>query len=404
MSTPRSSLPVAIVTPAYPPDRGGLALAVARLAWQLRPRQPLEVIALSRADTRPTVTLATDGDVPVLRVVAPTWADAQRQTFRLLRERGPYRLLHGIYPGLTGFPVALAARVTATPFVLTARGDDLRRDSFDPERQGGLLYALQRADATVGLSRDLCQLAIDLGATGQVRRIPNSVDCVRFQPVAPEPSRLEALDLAEARPRLGFVGEASEQNGLPTMLDALASLRRHHPRAILLLIGGVREDARPILAEFLAAQPDLRPAVREVPWLPQERLAAHYGLLDVCWYPAPGDGPSNAVLEALACEVPVIAGQTGDIAELFADTSLISLLVPPDNPQALADTTLRLLRLKPEARAELGATGRDLAMLRLTANAEVNAYLDLYGELDKVAVSRPLFDAPPAAYPVRGPE
>lgn len=403
MSTPRSSLPVAIVTPAYPPDRGGLALAVSRLVRQLRPRLSLEVIALSCSDTRPTVTVATDGDVPLLRAVAPTWADAQRQTFRLLRERGPYRLLHGIYPGLTGFPVALAARATAAPFALTARGSDLRRDSFDPERQGGLLFALQRADAIVGLSRELCQLAIDLGADGRVLRIPNSVDCVRFQPVPPNPAWLEELELTLARPRLGFVGEAGEQKGLPTMLDALASLRRDYPQATLLLIGGVREDARPILNEFLDARPALRSAVRELPWLPQERLAAHYGLLDVFWYPAPGDGPPEAVLEALACEVPVVAGQTGDTADMFADTHLLSLLVPPDNPQALADTTRRLLRLKPEARAELGATGRDLAMLWLTANVEASAYLDVYAELDTVTVSRPLFDIPPTVYPMPGP-
>ncbi len=404
MPTPRSLLPVAIVTPAFPPDRGGLALAAARLARQLQPRLPLEVIAIGRSNSRPAWTLATDDGFPVLRATAPTWAEAQQQAFHLLRRRGPYRLLHGIYPSLTGFPVALAARVTATPFVLTARGGDLHRDSFDPERQGGLLFALQRADAIVGISRELCQLAIDLGATGQVRWIPNSVDCVRFQPVPPNPVSLEELDLTAARPRLGFVGEASERKGLPTMLDALASLRGHYPQATLLLIGGVREDARPILNEFLDARPDLRSAVRELPWLPQERLAAHYGLLDVFWYPAPGDGPPEAVLEALACEVPVVAGRAGGAADLLADTPLISLLVPPDNPPALAETTLRLLRMKPVARAELGATGRDLAMLRLTANAEIKAYLDLYAELDAVTVSRPLLDVPPTVYPVPGPE
>jgi len=67
------------------------------------------------------------------------------------------------------------------------------------------------------------------------------------------------------------------------MLQALVLLRRHYPQATLLLIGGVRENARSILAEFLDARPELRSAVRELPWLPQERLAAYYGLLDVFW-------------------------------------------------------------------------------------------------------------------------
>jgi glycosyltransferase involved in cell wall biosynthesis len=398
----RSSLPLVIVTPTFPPDRGGLALAVARLARRLRPQLPLEVIALGRANSTSTVTLATDDDFSVLRATAPTWAETQQQAFHLLRERGPYRLLHGIYPSLTGFPVALAARVTSTPFILAARGNDLHRDSFHPERQGGLLFALQRADAVVGVSRELCQLSVDLGATGQVRWIPNGVDCVRFQPISPDPTLLTELDLTAAHPRLGFAGEAGHKKGLLTMLQALALLRRHHPQATLLLIGGVREDARRILAEFLDSQPELRSAVRELPWLPQERLAAYYSLLDIFWHPALGDGLPNAVLEALACEVPIVASRVGGAADVLADTPLVSLLIPPNDPLALAETSLRLLRLKPQARAELGAAGRDWAMLRFTVNAEVKAYLDLYAELDAVTVSRSTLDIPPTVFPPPG--
>lgn len=384
----RSPLPIAIVTPAFPPDRGGLALAADRLARQLQPHLPLEVIVLGRSNAAPAATRAND-DLSVLRAAAPTWAEAQQRAFHLLRERGPYRLLHGIYPSLTGFPVALVARVTSTPFVLAVRGSDLYRDSFDPERQGGLLFALQRAAAVVGVSQELCQFATDLGATGLVRWIPNGVDCVRFQPVPPKLALLSDLDLTAAHPRLGFVGEASPEKGLSTMLQALALLRRDYPQATLMLIGGVREDARPILAEFLDSRPELRSAVRELPWMPQERLAAYYGLLDLFWHPALGDGLPNAVLEALACEVPVVASRVGGTVDILADTPLASLLIPPDNPSALAETSLRLLRSKPEARAELGATGRDRAMLLLTANAEAKAYLDLYDEIGAASKPKP---------------
>ncbi|HRD67877.1 MAG TPA: glycosyltransferase family 4 protein [Candidatus Competibacter sp.] len=385
----RFSLPIVIVTPAFPPDRGGLALAAAHLARQLQPHLRLEVVVLGRSNSTAITTFAADGGFPVLRATAPTWAEAQQQAFHLLRERGPYRLLHGIYPSLTGFPVALAARVTSTPFVLAARGNDLHRDIFRSERYGGLLFALQRANAVVGVSRELCQLSVELGATGLVRWIPDGVDCVRFQPVPPGPELLSELDLAAAHPRLGFTGEACPEKGLSTMLQALVLLRRHYPQATLLLIGGVRENARSILAEFLDARPELRSAVRELPWLPQERLAAYYGLLDVFWYPTRGGGSPNAVLEALACEIPVVASRTGGIADILADTPLVSLLVPPDNPPALAETTLRLLRANPEARAELGAAGRDRAMLWFTLNAEAKAYLDLYDEIDNAGMPMP---------------
>ena len=95
------------------------------------------------------------------------------------------------------------------------------------------------------------------------------------------------------------------------------------------------------------------------------------------------------MLEALACEIPVVASRTGGIADILADTPLVSLLVPPDNPPALAETTLRLLRANPEARAELGAAGRDRAMLWFTLNAEAKAYLDLYDEIDNAGMPMP---------------
>lgn len=400
----QSPLPLVIVTPAFPPDRGGLALAAARLARQLRPCLPLEVIALGRSNSSPAVTLATDAEIPVLRATAPTWAEAQQRTFHLLRERAPYRLLHGIYPSLTGFPVALAARVTSTPFVLAARGNDLHRDSFHSERQAGLLFALRHADAVVGVSRELCQLSIALGASRRVRWIPNGVDGEQFHSASSDPALLAELGLNEVFPRLGFVGEARQKKGLATLLQALALLRRRYPQAGLLLVGGVREDARPILMEFLDRHPELRSAVHELPWLPQERLATCYHLLDVFWHPALSDGLPNAVLEALACEVPVVASRVGGAADILADSPQASLLIPPNDPLALADATLWLLRMEPEARSELGTAGREWVLVRFALEAEINAYLDLYAELDTVMVSRPTPDTPPTVFPPPGPK
>ncbi len=381
-----------------------MALAAARLARQLRPCLPLEVIALGRSNSPPAVTLATDAEIPVLRATAPTWAEAQQRTFHLLRERAPYRLLHGIYPSLTGFPVALAARVTSTPFVLVARGNDLHRDSFHSERQAGLLFALRHADAVVGVSRELCQLSIALGASRRVRWIPNGVDGEQFHSASSDPALLAELGLNEVFPRLGFVGEVRQKKGLATLLQALALLRRRYPQAGLLLVGGVREDARPILMEFLDRHPKLRSAVHELPWLPQERLATCYHLLDVFWHPALSDGLPNAVLEALACEVPVVASRVGGAADILADSPQASLLIPPNDPLALADATLRLLRMEPEARSELGTAGREWVLARFTLEAEINAYLDLYAELDTVMVSRPTPDTPPTVFPPPGPK
>lgn len=376
-----SPLPVAFVTPAFPPDRGGLALAAARLVQQLRTHLPLDVIVLSRAAPTPSVTSTVTCHIPVLRVVAPSWVEVQQYAFWLLRERGPYRCLHGTYPSLTGFPVALAARHLFIPYVLTARGNDLHRDSFHPERQAGLFFALRHADTVVGVSRELCRLAVSLGATGQIRWIPNGVDGAQFRPAVPNLGLIDELQLGDVFPQIGFAGEARQKKGLMTTLQAFVLLRRRYPQAGLLLIGGVRADARPILAEFLDRQPELRSALRELPWLPQERLADYYNLLDVFWHPAFSDGLPNAVLEALACGRVVVASRLGGAIDILAGSPQAPLLIPPNNPLALAETTLRLLQMAPEKRAALGKAGRDWVLQRFTMETEAKAYLELYAEL-----------------------
>lgn len=374
-------LPVAFVTPAFPPDHGGLALAAARLARQLQTYLPLDVIVLQRADPTPSVTSTVTHGTPVLRVVASSWVEVQQYAFWLLRERGPYRCLHGIYPSLTGFPVALAARHFSIPYLLAARGNDLHRDSFYPERQAGLLFALRHADAVVGVSRELCHLAVSLGAIGQIRWIPNGVDSVQFRPTFPSTTLTDQLQLRGVFPQIGFAGEARPKKGLMTTLQAFALLRRRYPRAGLLLIGGARADAKPLLAEFLDRQPELRSAVYELPWLPQERLADYYSLLDVFWHPAISDGLPNAVLEALACGRVVIASRVGGAIDILAGSPQAPLLIPPNNPLMLAETTLRFLQMAPEKRAALGKAGRDWVIQQFTMEAETRAYLKLYAQL-----------------------
>lgn len=378
---PSSSLPIAFVTPAFPPDRGGLALSAARLAQQLRNHGPVDVIALNPTGSTPSVTVATATTSAVLRVAAPSWIEAQQQTFWLLRERGPYRCLHGVYPSLTGFPVALAARYSAVPYVLVARGSDLHHDGFHPERQTGLLFALRHADAVVGVSRELCRLAAALGAAGRIQWIPNGVDGHLFRPFLPDSALLAELGLTNTFPQIGCIGEAAHPTGLMIALRAFALLRRQYPRAHLLLISGARADAPSILPEFVARHPDLRSAIHELPWLPQERLVDYYNLLDVFWYPAVSNSLPSVVLEALACGRLVVASQLGGTADILASSPLAQLLIPPGNPLALAEMTLRLLKTQSAQRTAWGKAGREWVTTRFTLQAEASAYLTLYDKI-----------------------
>ncbi len=366
------------ITPAFPPDRGGLALALERLVRGLAAQWPVEVV-VSGVGAPGLATFQRDG-VTVVRLQGVDGAVVQQQTFGLLRDRAPHRLVHAVYPSATGFLAVYYARYCSRPVVLGARGNDLERDIFRPERQGGLLFALQGADAVVGVSQDLTRQATALGARRGVW-IPNGVDPGRFAPQPRDGSLAARWGLADAWPVVVFAGEARAKKGLAVMLAALALLVPSWPRLRLVLLGGVRGDAAEAFATWQHRHPELAARVILVPWVEQSHLADHYALGDIFWHPALSDGLPNAVLEAMACGLPVVASAVGGAVDIAGQGPLAPWLLPrPDAPQ-LAATTARLLAMSEAERRTLGGALRQHVVEYFSPTAEVAAYGALYRSL-----------------------
>jgi glycosyltransferase involved in cell wall biosynthesis len=69
------------------------------------------------------------------------------------------------------------------------------------------------------------------------------------------------------------------------------------------------------------------------------------------------EGIPVALMEPLACEVPVVSTRTSGIPELVEE-GVTGLLVPPQDPLALADALQRLAN-DPELGRRLGRAGRE---------------------------------------------
>jgi glycosyltransferase involved in cell wall biosynthesis len=242
-----------------------------------------------------------------------------------------------------------------------------------------LRRAYMTADAFACNSREIEQEALALGVCrARVHYLPNAVDVERFRP--PEPGeRLRIRRQAgwsEDTLLCMYVGRLSIEKGVMDLLHAWATIDR---RAILVLVGPDMPD-NPL---------DAGPAAR--------RYAADHGLTNVIFHgPAQDVAPllraadvavqpshyeafSNAVIEAMATGLPIVASRVSGMQDcLTHDQS--GLLCDPGSPDDLAAGLRRVID-DPALRARLGETARTAVVERFSREAVFNGFATLFRQV-----------------------
>ena len=170
------------------------------------------------------------------------------------------------------------------------------------------------------------------------------------------------------------VGNIRRVKGYDIMIKAAASIRPHFPGVSFSIAGDVLEPD--YFAELQAMVRDLDLSDRfhfvgEVTDLQQYLCSA-----DIFVLPSRSEGFSNAIVEAMAASLPVIATDVGGNAEAVKD-GVSGLLVPPDDPAALSAAITRLL-INPTQTKAMGAAGNSLAAKYFTTEAMMTRIASTY--------------------------
>ena len=140
-------------------------------------------------------------------------------------------------------------------------------------------------------------------------------------------------------------------------VEALAELRRTHPRATLTMAGQEKGLQGEVAA--LARRLGLGEAVRFPGFLDMAAKAREFAAHDIYVNTNRVDNTPVSVLEAAACGLPIVATNVGGIPHLLRDGQT-ALLVPAGDAAAMAEGVRRLLT-EPGLAAALSANGRRLA-------------------------------------------
>lgn len=279
----------------------------------------------------------------------------------------------------------LGARAAGAAIVLNVRGTKEARGSY------GLKWRVIRHAVAeiVGLSRDMTR-EIDekvlpltsLAPRAHTSFVYSAVDLERMRPASPE-------ERASLRRELGLDSEAfvvlhvgifnGNKNQLGVLEHAAPALLRELPRAVLAFVGDFHPDRDEVAARCEAA-------ARSVASPEQVRFAGFtsaperwYRAADVLWVTSRHEGLARAMIESLACGVPVVSFDISSAREILEDQAC-GRVVPGDDFAALARAVLELAS-DPELRARLGASGASFARERFAPRRCVEAYAALYERL-----------------------
>lgn len=364
-----AAIRVAMLTQRYHPFIGGAEQQIASLAPLLRERG-VEVTVITRHFAGLEKFELIQG-TPVYRVPVPGPKPMASMAFTLsalllLRRLRP-DVIHA-HELLSPTTTAVAAkRLMGFPVVAKVlRGGELgdiaklNRKAFG---QGRIRNFQKHVDAFIMISREIETELTEVGIPAEQRVfIPNGVDVTRFSPPDAEQKRTQrtALGLPEDALIVVFTGRLAAEKRLHHAINVWPAVRAACPNALLLIVGSGEEEAslKALAGEgvhFAGGTKDVAPFLKAA---------------DLFLLPSATEGLSNAMLEAMATGLPVLATRVGGATDLI-NHGESGWLIPPDNPAELQAAFLKLVT-DTDFRLKLGAAAREriLRDYKLEATAE----------------------------------
>ena len=233
-------------------------------------------------------------------------------------------------PALIGL---LAHRLTGLPFSFTAHA----RDLYQIPAAALVERAREAAVVVTCCQANVEHMARVLGSQRSIELIYHGVDLQMFRP--------DATRNENGMPRIVSVGRLVEKKGFDDLVRACAVLtaRGRTFRCDIYGDGPCRAELEGLRDQLgLAGIVSFRAPRTQVDLLPVYQQADIFALTPRITQDGDRDGVPNALVEAMACGIPVVSTHVGGTAELVTD-GVNGLLAPSTDVDAIADCLAELL-------------------------------------------------------------
>ncbi len=245
---------------------------------------------------------------------------------------------------------------------------------------------LHYTDGVIAGNLDGSKILRQRGYQGAVKVMPQlGVDETLFRRTGKDADLSRRFGLEQTDFVVGFVGRFVEEKGLLTLAEALAGLKKLPWKWLLVGQGKLRAHLaeksiewgisdRIIWVESVSHE-QIPPYINLMNCLvlPSQTSYKFKTLTTVGWKEQFG----HVLIEAMACKIPVIGSDCGEIPHVIGDAGLI---FPEGNAEKLRGCLQQLME-RPELAADLGDRGYHRAMSNYTNQALAEQLLEFYKEL-----------------------
>ena len=230
---------------------------------------------------------------------------------RSLRQAGDFDVVHAhshLYASTN--LAALAARVSDVPLAITNHGlfsQSARESLFDAYLRTLGRWTFDAAEVVFCYTETDRDRLRAYGVSAPISVVANGIDTDRFTPTG------QTTDRVDGDPAIVFAGRLVEGKRPCDAVEAVARLRERRPGATLTICG---EGPRSGDVAQRATTLGVADAVTLLGRVSYDEMASVYRSADALVLPSRAEGLPRTVLEALACDVPVVTSDLDQLSRL----------------------------------------------------------------------------------------
>jgi len=254
-------------------------------------------------------------------------------TIRRISASFKFNLIIATWAYPDAFASLFIAKIFRVPFIVKVHGSDILCVK-NPLIVQMIKYMLKRADRIICVSQDLKSKIGTMGITdmSKVYVLYNGTDLNEFKPIEKEEVRTK-VNLPCKKQIITYIGTLKTSKGVYILLDAFLNLvhsvKNKNFHLIFLGEGPEKEKLRNKVKSY-----NLESAIDFLGVKPHKEVPLFINASDVIILPSFSEGVPNAILESLACGVPVVATRVGGIPEIV-NSDEVGILVPPADAMLL---------------------------------------------------------------------